>query len=229
MNLQNIDKMARDLGAPVAPGALPAGVFIGWLPIAVDLGTAVSAGADVQNLRTQGNVLNPQAVKVGWNTSSPDLILSVYSARLRLGGAAADALDDGDLAGLNGSLYLRWQNIGGDNVYSPLAGGIATSRVATQRTQGTAADGSFGATPRVRAVQVLPTARVRMRDKEFALYGSAPVPTFAGGADLDQCTLELFASLVPAGAVNLRSDCDRVLSPQVLEQFKARIPPSAAT
>jgi hypothetical protein len=229
MNLKNVDMMARDLGAPIAPGAFPAGVFIGWLPIAVDLGTAVSAGADVQNLRLSANVLNPQAVKVGWNSNSPDLIWSIYSMRLRIGGADADALDDGDLAGLNGSLYLRWQNTAGDNLYSPLAGAVATSRVATQRTQASAATGSFGATPRVRATQVLPTARVRLRDKEVALYGSAAVPTFSGSADLDQCVLECFSSLLPAQSVNLRSDCDKLLSPQVLNDYKMRIPPTAAT
>lgn len=229
MNMNNVDKMARDLGAPVAPGAFPSGVWIGWLPIAVDLGTAISADADVQNLRTAANVLNPQVTKVGWNSNTPDLILSVYSMRLRLGGANADALDDGDLAGLNGSLYLRWQNLGGDNLYSPLAGAVATSRVSTQRTQTNAADGSFGATPRVRATQVIPTARVRLRDKEVALYGSAAVSTFAGSADLDQSTLELFASIVPAQGVNLRSDCDKLLSPRLMDDFKTRIPPTAAT
>lgn len=177
-------------------GRYPDRMQVGWFPFSVDLGTALTATTQVADLTAVASRLSAKLRQLGFTGDRPDLSLYVSHACLVLGGAEADALDPGDLAELQASLNL--QLVANENTQYQELGwlAVASPRVATQRTQGTAADGSFGATAPAQAHRVHPVMRANLRQDTFGLWSENAVATYAGSADLDESVLWLYGAAV---------------------------------
>jgi len=187
-----VDLLANQGERPL-PGALPSDLVLGPFTYTVNLGTAVNANQDVADLRLASVIDDPQLDLIGGGGDNGSWTLWVTRACLILGGTNVDGLSAANLAVLNSGLYLLHTD-GARTRYAPLARGVYTPRVQTQRTQQTAADGSFGATQLVRPVPVAPLLKVNMRSDTFRLFSDQASGTFADSANLAGCKLLLYGA-----------------------------------